>query len=101
MDAENIRWEVGITNRARKGKSTLPSEIMPIFMALFRDLALLGPSLPRWPHFGKVSGQQNKDTYHCHLNRSRPTYVVIWKIVNKKEKLLEISYVGTHENAPY
>jgi hypothetical protein len=35
------------------------------------------------------------------LNSGRPTYVVIWSILNKQEKTMEIRYVGTHENAPY
>jgi hypothetical protein len=27
--------------------------------------------------------------------------VVIWTVLDKQKKIMEINYVGTHENAPY
>ena len=85
--------------RAAKGRNSLPPEILDLFWALFQGLMLLGPIQSKWPHYGKLKGQ--KERYHCHLNKSRPTYVVIWKVLNKTEKLMEVQYVGTHENASY
>jgi hypothetical protein len=39
--------------------------------------------------------------HHCHLRRGNPTYVAVWEVTNKQIKLVEVRYVGTHENAPY
>jgi len=99
MDNTNTPWAVSITGKARKGKDHLPPEIQFAFMALFKALQEDGPAQPRRRNFGKLAGQ--KDTWHCHLNAGRPTYVVIWTVLNRQEKLMEIRYVGTHENAPY
>jgi hypothetical protein len=41
------------------------------------------------------------NSYHCHIKSGRPTYVVCWRVENKKVKIVEIFYVGTHENTPY
>ena len=89
-----------MSNKARKGKDNLPPEILAAFMFLFTELKLLGPARNKWPHYGKLQNQK-KETHHCHLNKNKPTYVVIWNILSKQEKTMEISYVGTHENAPY
>jgi hypothetical protein len=99
MDTEKSTWNVGMTKKAAKGRGNLPPEILELFWALFQGLIFLGPVQPKWPHYGRLTGQ--KEIYHCHLNKGRPTYVVIWKVQNKDKKLMEISYVGTHENAPY
>ncbi|MEA3429487.1 MAG: helix-turn-helix transcriptional regulator [Thermodesulfobacteriota bacterium] len=32
--------------------------------------------------------------------KGRPTYVAVWEVVDKKIRLVEVSYVGTHEKAP-
>jgi hypothetical protein len=33
--------------------------------------------------------------------KGRPTYVAVWEAQDKKIKLVEVLYVGTHEKAPY
>jgi hypothetical protein len=60
----------------------------------------IGPAQPKWPHYGKLSGRK-KEMHLCHLNKGRPTWVVIWTVLDKQKKIMEINYVGTHENAPY
>ena len=100
MNAEATAWDVGMTKRAAKGRDNLPPEILELFWALFQGLILLGPVQYKLPHYGKLQNQKI-ETHHCHLNKNRPPYVVIWKVQNKDKKLMEISYVGTHENAPY
>ncbi|MDR2055287.1 MAG: cytotoxic translational repressor of toxin-antitoxin stability system [Desulfovibrio sp.] len=97
---DETTWHIGITSRAAKGRDNLPPELLAVFMFLFTELKLLGPVLPRWPHYGKISGKK-KETHHCHLKNGRPAYVVIWTVLDKQKKILEITYVGTHENAPY
>lgn len=72
-----------------------------IFDAFLKDLQQNGPNLPGWPNFQKNRGTGKIDCYHCHLQRGKPTYVVIWRVLDKREKQLEIRYVGTHEKADY
>lgn len=67
--------------------------------ALRHEIELLGPVRFRWKNFGKLKGEMDK--YHCHLHSGRPTYVMCWKVVDKKLKIIEVYYVGTHEKAPY
>ncbi len=33
--------------------------------------------------------------------QGRPTYVAIWKVKDKENKIVEVKYAGTHENADY
>ena len=33
--------------------------------------------------------------------RGRPTYVAVWEVTDKKIKIVEVTYVGTREKAPY
>jgi hypothetical protein len=99
MNRRIAQWVVGMTRKASKGKSKLPLEMQITLLALFALLKEEGPTQPRWPHYGKLEGK--KDTYHCHLNKGRPTYVAVWKVLDKDQKIIEVQYVGTHENAPY
>ncbi len=50
------------------------------------------------PNYRKLKGQT--DTHHCHLKKGKPTYVAVWQAF-KKLKQVVLTYVGTHENAPY
>jgi hypothetical protein len=99
MDMKTAVWTVGMTKKAAKGRDNLPPEILELFWALFQGLILLGPAQHKWPHYGKLT--RLKESCHCHLNRGRPTYVVVWKILDRTKRLIEVQYVGSHENAPY
>lgn len=94
-----MAWIVQFSARAAKQAGNLPEKVRLTFKALVKDLQTHGPFLPRWPHFGKLAGQG--DCYHCHLHRGQPTYVAVWKVQDRKLKVLEIRYVGTHEGASY
>ena len=52
------------------------------------------------PHFGKLKNRSG-EVYHCHLNRGRPVYVAVWQVVGRDVRLVEVTYVGNHEGAPY
>lgn len=65
--------------------------------ALVANLQNNGPQLPSWPNFGSLG----KECFHCHLRKSRPTFVACWRVIDKKNKKIEVYYVGTHEGAPY
>ena|SRR5581483_11043172 len=92
-------WRVGFTKKAEKQLKKLPENIQAAIAALRLDLEAQGPMLPSWKNFGKLRNQG--DRYHCHVKSGRPTYVVCWEVMNKKIRILEVYYVGTHENAPY
>lgn len=95
-------WTVDFSTKAGKQYHKLtvsgsrPS-INDVIDLLVLDLQRNGPQLPKWPNFGPLE----KDHFHCHLRKGKPTYVACWRILNKKTKQIEVYYVGTHEGAPY
>ena len=92
-------WQVKFTGKARKQKEKLPASIATALYSLKKELEIEGPERRNWPHYGLIIGK--KDMHHCHLNKGRPCYVAIWKITDRDVNLMEIRYVGTHENANY
>ncbi len=79
--------------------SKLPKKMIEALHLLVKELQKYGPVLPKQPHYGKLKGKQ--DVYHCHLNKGKPHYVVVWRVVDHKIQILEICYAGTHEKADY
>ena len=94
-----MTWTVGFTRKAEKQLHKLPEDIQAVISALKDELKIVGPMVPKWKNFGKLRGQGER--YHCHVKSGRPTYVVCWEVLDKKIRILEVYYVGTHENAPY
>lgn len=56
-----------------------------------------GPVRGNWPNYGRLSG----NLHHCHLKKGRPTYVAVWEVIDNTASLVEVTYAGTHEKAPY
>lgn len=79
----------------------LPYWLFEILDALLKELREDGPERHNWPHYGRIQGKGDVDMRHCHLNKGRPTYVAVWVVEDKRLRLLEVKYVGTHENANY
>ncbi len=77
----------------------LPVKIGVVFEILVAQLKRHGPEATEWQNYGKLKGR--KGYHHCHLNKGKPRYVAVWKVTDKEIKLVEIRYVGTHENADY
>jgi mRNA-degrading endonuclease RelE of RelBE toxin-antitoxin system len=94
-----MAWTVEFTGKAQKQYDKLPEKIRLIIAALRAELEAEGPSQPEWRHFGKLKG--SADCYHCHIKAGRPTYVACWQVLDRKIELLEVYYVGSHEDAPY
>lgn len=96
-------WIVNLHRRIDKNRVDLPKKIEIIFQALLKELEADGPIRANWPNFGKIEGtkKSKEKYYHCHLKRGKPRYVAVWKIVNKEERILEVTYVGTHEKVEY
>jgi len=90
-------WDVRISGRTAKALQKLPAQVRGHFYELAKDIEIQGPYRANWAHYGKLKNQR----FHCHVKSGRPTYVACWTIMNKTEKIVEIDYAGTHENAPY
>lgn len=93
-------WSVEITRKVAKQLKKLPVAAQERFDLLAKELEAAGPHAARWSHFGKLR-VAGKEAYHCHIKSGRPTYVACWEVVNKQIRIIEVYYVGTHENAPY
>lgn len=95
-------WEVCFTNKAAKQVKKLNLDVLAVLRLLVEDLTIKGPWLENsWPNYGKLASKKNESIYHCHLIKGKPTYVCCWELIDKKLKIIEVCYVGTHENAPY
>ncbi len=97
----NKSWIIKSTNTADKQAGKLSQGTLLILHLLFEELANRGPAVPDWPHYGKLHGKKGIDKRHCHLQKGKPTYVCCWEVIDKKRKIIEVYYVGTHEKAPY
>jgi hypothetical protein len=95
------QWVVISTKSVDKQAIKLSQNVLLMLHLLFEDLANQGPALPEWPNYGKLHGKKNVDKRHCHLQKGKPTYVCCWEVIDKKRKIIEVYYVGTHEKAPY
>lgn len=89
-------WEVITHKQVYKALKLYP-QIKEKTKMLYDDLHRYGPHLYSWSHFGKLSN----GNFHCHLKDGRPTFVAVWAVKDESIQLLEVKYVGTHENAPY
>lgn len=97
------QWEIEKTKKLEKQINALPKDIKTIAYALMADIEDSGAYQPSWPNYSSLKKGKGipADAFHCHLKRGKPTYVACWCITDKKRKIIEVYYVGTHENAPY
>ena len=89
----NAYYNVTIKKRVLKSLIKLPRGISQRLNKLVKDLRDKGPNLSEWPNFSKFG----KNKYHCHLNYR---WVAVWEY-SKSEIIIEVTYVGSRENAPY
>jgi hypothetical protein len=82
---------------AEKQNAKLSKPLRQILYALMTDIEAGGPVRGDWPNYGKLPHGR----HHCHLKKGNPTYVAVWEERDRKVKLVEVTYVGTHEKAPY
>jgi len=93
-----MSWNVELSSKVYKSLEKMPNRTKDSFQALLDEMRLAGPVRGNWPNYGKLS----KDCHHCHLQkRGKPVYVAVWKVIDKKIKIIEVNYVGTHEGANY
>lgn len=77
-----------------KAARLMPIKEQILFAKLVKELAEKGPVLPHWPNYKKLT---NTNTYHCHLSYH---WAACW-IETLKGIEVEVTYVGSRENAPY
>lgn len=93
-------WKVDFSKKAAKQAKSLPPVIHANFAILKAELETEGPVQAEWFHYGKLTGKKG-EFYHCHLNKGKPRYVAVWKVVKDSVLIIEVRYVGTHEGVDY
>ncbi len=86
-----------MSRQAVKQSGRLPAAVKKSLIALIREIEIAGPVRGNWSNYGLLG----KDRHHCHLKKGRPTFVAIWEVMDKDIKVVEVTYAGTHERAPY
>ncbi len=92
-----MKWTVTIAKKAQKHLGRLPGPVIKNLVALIREIEVSGPVRGNWPNYSFLG----QDRHHCHIKKGSPTYVAVWEVRDKEIKLVEVTYAGTHENAPY
>jgi hypothetical protein len=100
-----MEWDVFLSTKVLKQKSKLSDDLQFVLFLLTEDLKNKGGNPGKnWPNYKKFKGlkgqRKNDDWRHCHLQKGNPTYVCCWKVFEDAQ-IIEVYYVGTHENAPY
>lgn len=90
-------WKVTIKKSVEKQLPRLPENVRKSLVVLMRDMEIDGPIRGNWPNYGKLAD----DLHHCRLKKGNPTYVAVWMVMDKEARLIEVTYAGTHEKAPY
>jgi mRNA-degrading endonuclease RelE of RelBE toxin-antitoxin system len=90
-------WKIETNRKVQKQVERLPKRIKDTLLYLIKEIEEYGPVRGKWPNYSSLGNNR----HHCHLKKGKPTYVAVWTVIDKKTKLVELSYVGTHENAPY
>lgn len=92
-----MTWTVKLTNKAAKQYEKLPKAIRDIIDVLALEIRKTGPIRGNWRNYSKLSDTK----HHCHIKKGKPTYVAVWEVTGNEIRLVEVTYVGTHEKAPY
>lgn len=88
-------WHVTLSRDAIKAVKRLPKNVQKRAFGLMKEIEIMGPVRGDWPNYGKLS----ENRHHCHIKKGRPTYVAVWRVIGPNS--VEVTYVGTHERAPY
>lgn len=94
--AENF-WHVRLSKKADKGLAKLPKIVRINLTALMKQIEAQGPVRGDWPNYSKLGPNR----HHCHLKKGQPTYVAVWEEFETGIRVVEVTYAGTHEKAPY
>jgi mRNA-degrading endonuclease YafQ of YafQ-DinJ toxin-antitoxin module len=92
-------WRVDFSSSAEKQKAKLSGKLCDVLYALKHDLEQKGPVQASWRNYSQIVNAA--DFHHCHINNGRPRYVVVWKVVDLKDQIIEIRFVGPHGSVNY
>ena len=92
-------WRVGFSGSAEKQKQKLPGNLRDVLYALKHDLEQKGPVQTSWRNYSQIVNAAN--FHHCHINSGRPRYVVVWKVTDLNDQIIEIRFVGPHGSVNY
>lgn len=92
-----MSWVVTLSPKTAKAILRLPQAVKDSLVLLQREIEISGPVRGNWRNYGKLG----RGRHHCHLRKGKPTYVAVWEEHDREIRLVEVTYVGTHENAPY
>ncbi|MBI2994541.1 MAG: cytotoxic translational repressor of toxin-antitoxin stability system [Gammaproteobacteria bacterium] len=87
-------WTVKVARKAAKRALQLPERVQILLKTLLVNLETPGPIQHEWPNYSRLADGR----YHCHLSY---WYVVVWVEAAPESKVIEVTYVGGRENAPY
>ena len=90
-----VKFRVLINKQGTKQIKKAPPTVRLLLSDLISDIEEKGPIRTEWKNFSDLG----KNKYHCHLNYS---YVACWYYDKKANAyLVEVTYAGSRENAPY
>jgi len=92
-----MAWTVTLKRKVQNQIKKLPKGVKESLFTLLLEIEKEGPARGNWLNYGKLG----KTKHHCHLKRGKPTYVAVWEVKDKQIKLVEVTYVGSHEKSPY
>lgn len=92
-----MTWTVEFSRRAARQAGKLPRIVSRALELLVSEMEALGPVRGNWRNYSRLT----EGRHHCHLRHGRPTYVAVWEEKDGNVKIIEVTYVGTHEKAPY
>ena len=98
-ESRKTPWQVIFSSKAEKQAGKLPADIRSALYLLKHDLEQKGPVQVGWRNYSMIVNARG--VYHCHLNKSRPRYVVVWKVIRTETQALEIQHVGPHGSIKY
>jgi len=94
---KNNFWDVRLSKKVEKSLGKLPRPAIQALSALIRQIEESGPVRGDWPNYGKLGAKR----HHCHIKKGKPVYVAVWEELAFGIHIIEVTYAGTHEKAPY
>jgi mRNA-degrading endonuclease RelE of RelBE toxin-antitoxin system len=90
-------WHVRLSKKVEKSLGKLPKPVLQTLTALMGQIEKSGPVRGDWPNYGKLGHKR----HHCHIKKGKTTYVAVWEELTSGIQIVEVTYAGTHEKAPY
>lgn len=87
-------WQVYFRGSAEKQLKELREIEQKKAKALVKAIETIGPVQGDWPNYSKLTRHE----HHCHLSYR---YVMVWKVIDEIARVIEVTYVGSREKAPY